>query len=584
MTNIPIFSAADDGEHAGSDVPATADIIQIDTALESMRDSGYDLTAAVGEPVDNSVEAEARIIRIQPTYSSTKQSIDAIAIADDGIGIDPAIMAHVLSLGYSSRYGQRGGLGRFGVGMKLAGLSLGRRIDVYSTRTDSDQIWHVYIDLDEIAKGDQAHIAAEAVTHWPTEYATLMQDKNGQNQPSGTLVIYGKIDRLTSGGHYATALAEKVSELRTFIARAYRSYLDKGLVIELDGKKVSLLDPLFLMNNPRIIQRYKPRDVRGTVVDEADLEITSGHSIHVTVTLAPVEFRYRIRDGGEKDQENRDIREFQIPDSAGKISMIRNGREINYDIVPKLLPSGVDKVDRYIGIEVRFPAELDEFFQVRNVKRGAAPVMKLREELRKWLKRPVDQARTQIRQHWGEVETKERAESQSHQAVTGAVARVEQTSPPGLAGRNVTPEQAEELISDLMDDLQLDLKDDADTVGQVRKEIDEKPITMVDARWPGSELFEIIHLNGKAIVKINHRHPFWKNVYGPIKTAATGTSNASQEELLELLRKAEAGIDALILAYAKAENLHPDATAFDKLRSYWGTFTQSYVNEIIKEG
>ncbi|HUY50381.1 MAG TPA: hypothetical protein VMV92_32520 [Streptosporangiaceae bacterium] len=68
--------------------------------------------------------------------------------------------------------------------------------------------------------------------------------------------------------------------------------------------------------------------------------------------------------------------------------MMRNGREINYDIVAKLLPGGVDKIDRYIGIEVAFPATLDEFFQVRNVKRSAIPVDKLREELRKWLEPP----------------------------------------------------------------------------------------------------------------------------------------------------------------------------------------------------
>ncbi len=81
---------------------------------------------------------------------------------------------------------------------------------------------------------------------------------------------------------------------------------------------------------------------------------------------------------------------------------------------------------------------------------------------------------------------------------------------------------------------------------------------MVDARWPGSELFDIVHLNGKAIVKINHRHPFWKNVYGPIKkTAAAGTTNSSAEDLIDVLRKAEAGIDALVLAYAKPRTCTP---------------------------
>ena len=117
--------------------------------------------------------------------------------------------------------------------------------------------------------------------------------------------------------------------------------------------------------------------------------------------------------------------------------MVRNGREINYNIVPRLLPAGIDKVDRYIGIEVTFPAVLDEFFQVRNVKRGAVPVDKLREELRKWLERPVKKPRgKEIRRHWGEVEIQKQAKEAEHQAAADAAARAEQTAPKGQAGRD----------------------------------------------------------------------------------------------------------------------------------------------------
>ena len=113
--------------------------------------------------------------------------------------------------------------------------------------------------------------------------------------------------------------------------------------------------------------------------------------------------------------------------------MVRNGREINYDIVPRLLPQGIDKVDRYIGIEVAFPAVLDEFFQVRNVKRGAVPVDKLRAELRKWLDRPVGAARREIRRHWGEVEIQQQAKEGEHEEATDAAAASEKTAPPGQA-------------------------------------------------------------------------------------------------------------------------------------------------------
>lgn len=558
-------------------------LIQVDTALESMRDSGFDLTAAAGEPIDNSVEAGASLIRVVTQSSKDKSVIEEIAFADNGRGIAPHIHANVLSMGFSSRYGSRSGLGRFGVGLKLAGLSLGRRIDVYSKRLDDDVIRHSYIDLDDIGTGTQQFIEVNDMASWPERYAELMIDRDGTAFGSGALVVFGKIDRLQSGGTYGTSLDEKRSDLRTFIARTYRKFLEKGLVIELNGKPVTLLDPLFLMDNPRIIQRYKPRDVRGRVIDEDDIEIASGQHVHVTVTLVPEEFRPYEGAGGDKDYEGKDIREFQINrDRAGKISMVRNGREINYDIVAKLLPNGVDKPDRYIGIEVSFPAELDEYFQVRNVKRGAVPVNKLREELRKWLERPVKHARTEIRRHWNEVETKDRAGTGTeHDAATDAVSRAEKTAPQGRAGQDVSEEQEQQVIDDVIADLQLDPQVDAEKAATVREKIRTSPISIVDLSWPGKELFEINHLNGKAILKLNHRHPFIRDVYDPLKkVAADGGEGLSPEEVIELARRTEAALDVLFLAYAKAENMHRDPSQFDDLRSYWGQFTQSYLKEL----
>jgi len=578
MTSTPTSTVA--SNHELDDHRAV--LIQVDTALESMRDSGFDLTAAAGEPIDNSVESGADLIRVVTQLNTKKSAIDEIAFADNGRGIEPDIHPKVLSMGFSSRYGSRTGLGRFGVGLKLAGLSLGRRIDVYSKRLGEEAVRHSYIDLDEIRAGDQQFIEVNDEAAWPERYAELMQDPDGAEFASGTLVIFGKIDRLQSGGTYGTSLDEKRSDLLTFIARAYRQFLDKGLVIELNGTRVSPFDPMFLMDNPRIIKRYKPRDVRGTVIDEDDLEI-DGHKVHVTVTLAPEEFRPYSGAGGDKDYLNHDIREFQInAERAGKVSMVRNGREINYDLVARLLPGGRDKVDRYIGIEVAFPAELDEYFQVRNVKRGAVPVSKLRQDLKNWLERPVRQARREIRRHWNEVETKERAESDSeHDAATGAAARAERTAPQGRAGRGVSEEQENDVIDDVIEDLQIDPIADADKASRVRERIKNSPITIVDLGWPGKELFEINHLNAKAILKFNHRHPFIRDIYDPLKKVANdGGEGLTSEEIIEMARRTEIALDILFLAYAKAENMHPDPSMFDDLRSYWGQFTQAYLKEV----
>jgi hypothetical protein len=578
MTNQPTFRAP--STPTEQPVGSRADIIQVDKALQSMRDSGFDLTAAAGEPIDNSIEAGGSLIRVITGYGDRRRAIEKIAFADNGTGIDPSILAHILSMGYSTRYGQRTSLGRFGVGMKLAGLSLGRRIDVYAKQVGDPAIWHAYFDLEEITSGRQKQIIAERVVNWPAEYEDAMVSPDGEPFESGALVIYGKIDRLTSGGHYGTSLDQKIHDLRTFIARVYRKFLDQGLVIELNGTKVTLLDPLFLMDNPRIIERYRPDDPRGTIIDEADIDIAEGHSIHVTVTIVPVQFRWKEGDGGLKDHLGKDIREFQIADSAGKISMVRNGREINYDQVARLLPAGVDKVDRYIGIEVTFPAVLDEFFQVRNVKRGAVPVDKLRDQLRTWLDRPVRAARKEIRRHWGEVVIQEQVQKGEHQDAADAAARAEQTAPKGQAGRELTEDQTEQLISELLHDL--GVQDDTEKASKLRKQIEDKPMILVDGNWPGKEIFEITHLNGKAIVRLNHRHPFIRDVYDPLKAVGNG-GELSSEDLVELVRKSKRGLDVLFLAYAKGENMHRKPEIFDDLRSYWGQFTQSYLRELPGE-
>ncbi len=111
------------------------------------------------------------------------------------------------------------------------------------------------------------------------------------------------------------------------------------------------------------------------------------------------------------------------------------------------------------------------------------------------------------------------------------------------------------------------------------------PITLVDGAWPGKELFEITHLNGKAIVNFNHRHPFFREVYDPIKELADSDLNeVGPGEVIRRFRLVEAALDVLFMAYAKAENMHEDPeTAYSDLRTDWGKFTQAYVREVLKD-
>jgi hypothetical protein len=569
-------------------VQGRAPLTQAGQALESSRESGFDLSAAIGEPVDNSFEAGASVIRIATIEDETDKSIVEIAIADDGRGIDPGDLPNVLSLGYSSRYGSRQGLGRFGVGLKLASLSQARRVEVYSRAHGSKEIYRTVLDLDDVNDGSQVDLYAEEVADWPSDFADLMRNPhNDEAFTSGTLVLWRNVDRLRRGGRYGSSVDEKMQDLLRFLGRAYRRFIDDGLYIELDGREVTLHDPLFLLENPRVTKKFG-RDLRATVLDSGDFDI-DGHTVEWVVSLLPEELRKHKGSGGRATKGREEFSDLYIPDNESKVSILRNEREILYSLVPKLFPGGRDKVDRYLGVEISFPAALDEYFQVRNVKRGAEPVDKLREAIRKAIKNPIEAARKEIRRYWGEVEQQEMLDSgDNHMSAHGAVDGFERTAPSGKAGLDATEEEINEVFDDLFNDLGLDPQspEDAEKGEWIRESFNDRALTVVDGSWPGKELIEIIHLSGKAIVKVNNRHPFFAEIVNPLKAmSGEDPDDLNTTDVSDLLQRVAAGIDLLILGYAKAENMHDDPeTAYGDLRSHWGLFTSGLVREYLRNG
>jgi Histidine kinase-, DNA gyrase B-, and HSP90-like ATPase len=572
-----------DTTNDGTTTAIRGELVQVDKALESSRDAGYDLTAAVGEVVDNSIDwGKASIIRIQPAWDKAHKRIDRMAFADNGIGIPIDTLAHVLSLGFSTGYGQRSGIGRFGVGLKLATLAQARRVDIYTRPEGDERLLHAYLDLDEVSKGEQTFIEARPTENYPEEFSELMDDDEGEEFVSGTLVIWSKIDRLEEGGRYGQGNDERLQELIRFLGRAYRRFIDNGLQIELDGREVALHDPLFLLSNPRVTKKFGADTIASVI--EQDTIAVDDSEVEVTITVLPEAFRHLRRKGGRADRLGDDFADLYIPNNEGKISFLRQGREINYDLVAKMLPGGVKFGDRFIGIEVSFPATLDEYFQVRNVKRGVVPVSKLRDELRRFIEKPIKVARKQIKAHWNEVEAAERAKESDHESSEDAVSRAEQTTPRGRAGTELSAEEENQaldrVVEDVFDD---DVSDEQKEETKARMR--DLPISIVDHSWPGKELIEITHLNGKAVIEINQRHPFVTEVYNPVKAMADqDASEVEGAEAVELARKVEGALDLLFMAYAKAENMHakPDEVYSD-LRSDWGRFTSAYLREAFKD-
>jgi hypothetical protein len=105
---------------------ATVPLFFAQTLVQSLRDVGYNhTTSAMCEHVDNAIQAGATVVRIYFRQSGKRgqYEIDA-AVYDNGHGMPPAVLKVAMAFGGSMSFGNRQGIGRFGMGMKTAALSM----------------------------------------------------------------------------------------------------------------------------------------------------------------------------------------------------------------------------------------------------------------------------------------------------------------------------------------------------------------------------------------------------------------------------------------------------------------------------
>lgn len=599
----------------------TAELVRADTALRSFRDAGYSFGDAVAEIIDNSIQAGARKIKMNWHFANvkigkspkTRREIQSLAIGDNGQGISPDILPNVLTIGFSTRYNNREGIGRFGVGFKLASISQAKRLEIYTRpaylkskqeegkdgkKWVSEQpnteglIFMSYLDLDEIESGTQVNYSITRVKEFPKEYENLLA-----NSETGTLIVWRKIDRMNDNKAFAESADEKIAELNYFLARTYRIYISNGINIYLPGSSASLdqfqealvpYDPTFQIPNIIANNLAKGEDMKGELVEDGKISV-DGYDVLWRVFLTPKVTRM-IRGGGGEDGPAGDnqFKKLHIPDNQSRISFLRYSREVSYTKVPFFMPNdSIDKnryLDRFIGIEIEFPPALDEYFQVKHIKRGIEPINKLKNELKKALEKPINNARKKIRKLWNESAKAETAAKGPENASGGrshseAIAgEADMGMPVSVGGQSVTSAQQDDaLLKAAIDVGIIDPAKQEEFINQMKR----KPIAALDMDWPGRSLLDIEHLNSTVVVKINRRHPFIKDIYLPLKEASEADiAQLDLDHIRHLFQTAKEGIDLLFFAYAKAESMarNPDER-YMELREDFGKFAAVYLNK-----
>lgn len=562
------------------------------SGLRSLRDSGFHFSAALGEPIDNSLESKANRISVvleDGTTPSGRKGIARIIVADDGSGMEEAVLRRYLQIGFSTRYMSTKTIGKYGVGAKLAALSVAQQIDVWS-RTRAGAPWgHMQLDLEALEKaeeaGEQIFLGEPDDLPFPPGVGEYVPEG------SGTVVVWSKVDRLEEGRRTRDT-ARLRAEIEREIARMFRYFLEGGIRIEVNGKALLPYDPLFMMegtyNDVVLTREYplpddgrggaqggdpgagaKPRHFAPELI--ADENIPVGNSFaRLRVTLYPREvLRERFKGGDEL------AKKLNLPGSEGVISFVRLDREINYTLVPRIFPSAVREFDRFIGIEVAFRPELDSYFGVRNVKRGVEPEDHLRDEIRTRLSRYVTTARKRLKAVWAAADTAQH--KGEHDPVLRAVADADRTLPKGRVTQPADPD-----VEGLLRQMASDVGQETEAgINQYVEQHRTLPFVLESMDFPGNSFIEVQHTTDQTLIRLNVRHRFYKELWAPLKKAAEAADGTYPEEIVELASRGVEALTLLVLAYGKAESMQTNPhELYDELRDYWGMFLNQFMSKV----
>jgi hypothetical protein len=214
--------------------------------LESLRGLGYTLSTALADLIDNSIAAAATKVDVRLHSEGGERWI---SLTDDGHGMDDAALEAAMRLGARDPRAERAAndLGRFGLGLKTASFSQGRRLTVASKPkrgTTSCLRW----DLDLL---ERAHDQGWTLFEGPAEGSQSRIDSLASME-CGTVVLIEKLDRLVGDQHQTEDLLRQLDEVESHLAMVFHRLLvpgRAGLRITLNGQTVKGWDP-FLLGHP----------------------------------------------------------------------------------------------------------------------------------------------------------------------------------------------------------------------------------------------------------------------------------------------------------------------------------------------
>jgi hypothetical protein len=519
-------------------------IIALDKFIQATRDSGYKNTAsAISELIDNSLQAHATEIEVRISEVEGEPPLE-VSVFDNGVGMDPFTLRHALRFGGSSRFDDRSGLGRYGMGLPNSSLSQANRVNVYTWQTldkaraakarskepTTATVYTSYLDVDEIARGELQHVPVPKAVPAPPAAC---------RGPSGTLVVWQRCDRLDN--RRISTLERKIA---AELGRRFRHFIWKGVRLTVNGTAVQALDPLYV--NPKA--KHQGGELFGEelvyeVAIDPDHRSKGTSKVFVRFSELPVHEWQGL--------SNDEKRALGVSKGAG-VSVVRGGREVDYGWF-FMGDKRRENYDDWWRCEIRFEPALDEAFGITHTKQQIRPKTYLVEALTTDLEGMARALNARARK--AHLTTK--AQERFAEAEEVAAKRDRLLKP---LARN--PEQRAK-------SLMMDLKKKLPKLRAASEEKAAGPYAIVEAPLKETVFFSVARDADRLVLVLNPDHPFYARVYRPLTE-----SEAPRDKELRV------GLELLLLAAARSEAATDGrrSDAIGQFRLDWSNTLATFLN------
>jgi hypothetical protein len=548
---------------------ATVPLFFGQTLVQALRDVGYNhTTSALCEHVDNAIQAGATEVRVYFRQSGKKgdYQIDA-AVYDDGSGMPPTLLKVAMSFGGSTTFDNRSGIGRFGMGMKTAALSMSPVIELYSWQ-EPGAIYSMTLDVEAIGKDRRNLIDLPdptLLTELPDEVAELFrkpmvyptdradqdvlapheEDLKERLGCSGTIVYIPQCDRLTYA-KASTLVDHAVKEM----ARVYRRAIGSGLKLFVNNRLVEAVDPTYSMPNARHtrFEEVSVKSSRLVISKKVDVRINENRTETAPITIKL--YRLPIEEWSSLPRKTlrNDLKVFD----GNAVSILRNDREVFAGAMPWLTTR--HSVTHWYRIQIDFPGALDEAFGVAANKQG----VRLKGHVADVIKEAISDEITTINDDIKRFQAQQ-ASAREPAKPSASEARAGEADPfqKDPLSAPITPEEQAQLDENLRG-LALTLKRDRETDEQAFERVKNSKYIIDfkhDEYWP---FYDVKHHFGRVILTINTAHPFFGDLYDPVRKIASTQTNADSDDIGVPPPDAKPGpilaLDLLLLSLARVQS------------------------------